>query len=156
MARLISESKTTGPGEIFHSRFIPAILFFNLQSNLFPKAIEGRIEFFFVLRCGCFLCLQKKVKQFPRKDEVSMEDKIFVGVEIILLIDRNNHYRRALMRTEKQTVACQFPKVSLPEYTLFALLLFFMSKLAVTHFVCYSSASAVKKEKKQHGAHGWK
>ena len=56
------------------------------------------------------------------------------------------------MRTEKRTVACQFPKVSLLEYTLFALLLFFMSKLAVTHFVCYSSASAVKKEKKA----GWR
>ena len=50
------------------------------------------------------------------------------------------------MRTEKRTVACQFPKVSLLEYTLFALLLFFMSKLAVTHFVCYSLASVVKKE----------
>ena len=51
------------------------------------------------------------------------------------------------MRTEKQTVACQFPNVSLPEYTLFALLLFFVSKKAVTYFVCYSSASVVKKDK---------
>ena len=51
------------------------------------------------------------------------------------------------MRTEKRTVACQFPDVSLPECTLFPLLLFFMSKLAVTHFVCYSSASVGKKEK---------
>ena len=51
------------------------------------------------------------------------------------------------MRTEKQTVACQFPNFCLPENTLFALLLFFMSKLAVTHFVCYYSASVVKKEK---------
>ena len=127
LARIIFESKTTGPGEMFHSRFFPAN-FLNLQSILFPKAIEGRIEFFFVLRCGCFLCLQRKVKRFPRKDEFSMKDKTFVGVEIILLIDRNNHYRRALMRTEKQTVACQFPNVSLPEYTLFAQLLFFMSK----------------------------
>ena len=109
LARLISESKTTGPGEIFHSRFFPAIFFLNLQSILFPKAIEGRIEFFFVLRCGCFLCLQRKDKRFPRKDEFSMKDKTFVGVEIIFLNDRNNHYRRALMRTEKQTVACQFP-----------------------------------------------
>ena len=85
-----------------------------------------------------------------------MKDKPFVGVEIILLNDRNNHYRRALMRTEKQTVACQFPNFSLPECTLFALLLFFMSKLAVTQFVCYSSASVVKKEKKQDGTQGWK
>ena len=76
-----------------------------------------------------------------------MKDKTFVEVEIILLNDRNNHYRRALMRTEKQTVACQFPNFSLPEYALLALLLFFMSKLAVTHFVCYSLASVVKKEK---------
>ena len=51
------------------------------------------------------------------------------------------------MRTEKQTVDCQFPNFSLRQYTLFALLLFFMSKLSVTYFVCYSSASIVKKDK---------
>ena len=100
-----------------------------------------------MLRCSCFHCLQRKVKRFPRKHEFSMKDKTSVEVEIILLFDRNNHYRRALMTTEKQTVACQFPNVSLPEYTLFALLLFFMSKLSVTYFVCYSSTSVVKKEK---------
>ena len=49
------------------------------------------------------------------------------------------------MRIERQAVACQFPNFSLSEYTLFALLLFFMSKLAVTQFVCYSSANVVKK-----------
>ena len=66
-----------------------------------------------------------------------MKDKISVGVEIILLNDRSNHYRRALMRTEEQTMACQFPNVSLPEYTLFALLLFFVPKIVVIYFVCY-------------------
>ena len=35
------------------------------------------------------------------------------------------------MSAEKQTVACQIPNFSLPEYTLYAVLLFFVSKIAV-------------------------
>ena len=41
------------------------------------------------------------------------------------------------MRAEKQTVAFQFPYFFLPEYRLYAPLLFFVSKVAVFFCACF-------------------
>ena len=59
---------------------------------MLPKAIKGKIELFFVLRCGCFPCLQRREKLNGSLENTnfSLKDKTSVGVEIVLLKDRNN------------------------------------------------------------------